>query len=348
MHRRAFDQWSFELEEGFNLCLYGYGSKRDLVMDYASHIHHAASKPPQIVVVNGYAPGLTVRDILTTIARVVLPKTTKSPAMPNALLDLILSHLTAHPPRQPINLIIHSLDSPPLRKAPIPALLSRLASHPSINLIATVDTPNFALLWPPALLRQYNWLYHDATTFQPYKAEIDVVEEVSRLLGRAGRRIGGKDGVAFVLRSLPENARNLFRILVVEQLQAMADLAPDATLGGDADDDEDILGVSDDSDAAADTPSRRKPRRGRPAKKATPAKKVVSAPAVVEGIEYRTLYHKAVEEFVCSSELSFRTLLKEFHDHQMVESRKDAMGVERLFIPGMGRDELETLVEELV
>jgi origin recognition complex subunit 2 len=67
----------------------------------------------------------------------------------------------------------------------------------------------------------------------------------------------------------------------------------------------------------------------------------------VEGVEYRTLYHKAVEEFVCSSEVNFRTLLKEFHDHQMVESRKDAMGTERLSVP-FRREELESMLEELV
>jgi origin recognition complex subunit 2 len=54
-----------------------------------------------------------------------------------------------------------------------------------------------------------------------------------------------------------------------------------------------------------------------------------------------------VEEFVCSSEVNFRTLLKEFHDHQMVESRKDAMGTERLSVP-FRREELESMLEELV
>jgi origin recognition complex subunit 2 len=28
-------------------------------------------------------------------------------------------------------------------------------------------------------------------------------------------------------------------------------------------------------------------------------------------VEYRMLYNKAVEEFICSSEMAFRTLLKE-------------------------------------
>ena len=166
---------------------------------------------------------------------------------------------------------------------------------------------------------QYKFLFHDATTFAPYDAEIDVVETVNELLGRSGRRVGGRDGVGFVLRSLPENARSLYRILVMEQLAL------------------DLLeqGLDDDDDEVTSTPRNKKVAQAKQA-----------APEAGQGVEYRVLYHKAVQEFVCSSEVGFRTLLKEFHDHQMVESRKDGMGTERLWVP-FRREELEGLAEEL-
>lgn len=343
-HKRAFDQWIFELEEGFNICLYGHGSKRELAMDFVEYMYVQAEKPPKTVVVNGYTPGLTIRDVLTTLASVVLPKNLKLPAHPPKVLELILSTLSDKPPSQPIRLVIHSLDHAKLRKPATQALLARLAAHRSISMVATCDTPNFPLLSDTTLLRQFRWLYHDATTFQPYAAEIDVVEEVNALLGRSGRRLDGKDGVGYVLKSLPENARNLFRILVAEQL-ALADTELNTTAGAaevdlDADD---ILGAEDEEEAAAqqNTPSRR--GRGRKPKPPKPSKPSATLP---EGVEYRTLYHKAVEEFVCSSELNFRTLLKEFHDHQMIESQKDAMGTERLVVP-FRREELEGILEEL-
>ena len=346
LHKRAFDQWMFELDEGFNLCLYGYGSKRELVMEFAEHLYLQTEKaPPKIVVVNGYTPGITVRDILTTVASVVIPKTTKLPAQPSAILDLLLSTLSDNPLSTPVRLIIHSLDHANLRKPSTQTLLARLAAHPNVRLLATCDTPTFPLLWDTTLLRQLRFLSHDTTTFQPYTAELDVVEEVNALLGRSGRRLGGKDGVGYVLKSLPENARNLFRILAAEQL-ALMDREPDAVAGADEFDADDILGAEDEEQAAAEqnTPSKR--GRGRKAKKvAKPVKVAVTSPP--EGVEYRALYHKAVEEFVCSSELSFRTLLKEFHDHQMVESRKDGMGTERLVVP-FRREELEGILEELM
>lgn len=346
LHHRGFDQWVFELEQGFNICLYGYGSKRSLAMSFAEHLYHQSEKPPKIIVINGYTPGLTIRDVLTTVAAQTLPKSTKPPAQPAALLDLIMSTLTTRP--APLTLVIHSLDHPNLRKSQ--PLLARLAAHASISLLATCDTPNYALLWPLTQARQFRFLHHDATSFAPYAAELDPVEDVNALLGRSGRRLGGKDGVAYVLRSLPENARNLFRILVAEQL-ALADgegfPTTTAPSGGIDSDVESLLGASDEEAALHDTPSRRG-RKGRPPKtknsKPKPVAVAVSAP---EGVEYRTLYHKAVEEFVCSSEVNFRTLLKEFHDHQMVEARKDAMGTERLSVP-FGREELEGVLEELV
>jgi origin recognition complex subunit 2 len=350
LHRRAFSQWTFELEEGFNICLYGYGSKRKLAMEFAEFIHHEAHAAPKTVIVNGYAPGITIRDILHTIASVVLPKNTKLPAQPAALLELLITTLTEKVGDETLLIFIHSMDHVNLRKGVTQTLLARLVAHPSVCLVATCDTPNFPLLWDITLSSQLRFLFHDTTTFAPYTAEIEVVEDVNALLGRSSRRLGGKDGVGYVLKSLPENARSLFRILVAEQL-ALADTEGEMLFGGADDDseaDDDVIGMEDEEAAAADqgTPSRRVRGKGRPAKKAkAPAPKTVKAAAV--GVEYRTLYHKAVEEFVCSSEVNFRTLLKEFHDHQMIESRKDALGTERLIVP-FRREELESILEELV
>lgn len=349
LHRRAYDQWTFEVEEGFNLCLYGFGSKRGILTDFATHLYLTKEPKPKIIVLNGYDPDVSLKDLLNTIAAEVLPRNTKMPAQPAALLDFILTAMPETRQERNLVLLIHSLDSTVLRKASAQSMIAHLASEPGISLMASCDNPNFGLLWDLSLKRQFNFLFHDATTFEPYGAEIDVVEGVNALLGRSSRTIGGKDGVSYVLKSLPENARNLFRILVAEQLALIAmEPAAGASHLGDFDDADELLGVSDEEEAAVqqDTPSRR--GRGRPPKKAKAAKQKAVRKATDEtsGVEYRTLYHKAVEEFVCSSEVNFRTLLREFHDHEMIESRKDAMGTERLVVP-FRREELEAIVEEL-
>ncbi len=328
LHSRAFHQWIFELDEGFNICLYGYGSKLAITQKFTAYLYEqllqrepytGTKKTPKIVVVNAYTAGTTIKDILSMIASAAIPSNIKTPNQPSVLLDFILDYLSQNPPKHSIPIILNSIDSPFLRKSPMPSMLARLAAHSSINLVCTADTPNFPLLWDVGLKTQYKFLFHDATTFAPYEAEIDIVESVNELLGRSGRRVSGRDGVAFVLRSLPENARSLFKILVMEQLAL-------AFVEDRLSEEEGDLGV--------------------PKSKKTGQSKAAVAESSGQGVEYRVLYHKAVGDFVCSSEVGFRTLLKEFHDHQMIESRKDALGTERLWIP-FRLEELEGLAEDL-
>ncbi|KAF2866506.1 origin recognition complex subunit 2-domain-containing protein [Massariosphaeria phaeospora] len=330
LHQRAYDQWVFELEEGFNICLYGYGSKLPITERFTAHLYKYLSarapykrskKTPKIAVVDGYVPGTSIKEILITIASTIVPPNTKMPNQPASLLTYLLDFLSENPPAHPIPVIINSVDSPWLRRSPTPSMLASLAAHPSINMVCTADTPNFPLLWDVGLRAQYQFLFHDATTFAPYEAEIDVVETVNELLGRSGRRIGGRDGVGFVLRSLPENARSLFRIIVTEQLALLLM-------------DNDTAAFNDDDHITA-TPRNKKVAQTRH-----------GISESTQGVEYRVLYNKAVEEFVCSSEVGFRTLLKEFHDHQMIVNRNDAMGTERLWIPFL-QEELEGLAEDL-
>src|SRR5690242_991617 len=220
---------------------------------------------PTIAVINAYAEGTTIKEILMAVASIVMPASTKLPNQPSVLLDFVLEFLSVKASPRPIFVIINSIDSPCLRKSPTPSMLARLAAHTSVNLLCTADTPSFPLLWDVGLRTQYKFLFHDATTFAPYDAEIDVVETVNELLGRSGRRVGGRDGVGFVLRSLPENARSLYRILVMEQLAL------------------DIMeqGLDDDDEAIA-TPKNKKVAQARQA-----------APEANQGVEYRVLYHKA-------------------------------------------------------
>ncbi|MCJ1318356.1 Origin recognition complex subunit 2 [Xylographa vitiligo] len=343
LHTRAFPQWVFELSESFSICLYGYGSKRGLVTSFARYIHSRAggTSPPTTVIVNGYNPTCTPTQILNTIISTLTPPLQHPlPSQAPALLSRLLAHLTAHTPATPIYLLLNSIDAPPLRKPATQALLASLASHPSIKLLATADQPSFPLLWDLTLLTQYNFAFHDATTFVPYDdgkgtGEVGgVVDAVHELMGRKGVGRRGREGVGWVLRSLPENARGVFRVLVSELLS----LDTDETDGQDGlgDEQNDANGF-DDADAfdTGDHPAKRKTKGQRGNAEET------------FGVEYKALYQKSVEEFLCSSEMAFRTLLKEFHDHQMIVSRRDDSGSEELGVP-MRREELEGVLEDLV
>jgi origin recognition complex subunit 2 len=282
LHASSFNQWRFELSQDFNICLYGWGSKRSLLLAFAEYIYqtqedHTRNK---IVVVNGYVHNLTIRDVLNTIAGAISERGERLGSQPAEMLEKLIVALERERTNK-ITVVIHSVDGPALRRPKIQTIISRLSSHPQIQLIASADHPSFPLLWDSSLRSTFNFLFHNCTTFQPYTSEVDVVEVVHELLGRSGRRIGGKEGVNFVLKSLPENAKNLFRVLIGEQLAAMDENLRSGFGGSENDDD-------DDNEHYTSNLGRNDP-----------------------GVEYKVLYQKACEEFICSSEMSFRTLLKE-------------------------------------
>ncbi|PVH78661.1 ORC2-domain-containing protein [Cadophora sp. DSE1049] len=315
LHTESFNQWQFELSHDFNICAFGWGSKRSLLMQFADYIYKSQSDhaKAKIVVVNGYVNNLTIRDILNTVASAIAERGHKLGSQPAEMLENLIA-LLEEDKAQDVTLIIHSIDRAPLRKAATQTILSRLSAHPQVHLLASADHPSFPLLWDSSLRSAYNFLFHDCTTFQLYSSEVDVVDEVHELLGRSGRRVGGKEGVSFVLKSLPENAKNLFRVLIGEQLAAM-DEGSGAMVEGDE--------GEDNTD-----------------------QRLGNSRRVEVGVEYRVLYQKAVEEFICSNEMNFRTLLKEFHDHQMIQSRKDGLGTEILSVP-FRKEELETILEDI-
>ncbi|KAB8254679.1 putative origin recognition complex subunit 2 [Aspergillus pseudonomiae] len=313
VHHRSFPQWNFEFEQGYNICLYGYGSKRPLLQNFAEWLYQKNnSSPPSIVVVNGHTPNISIRSIFATIVTAVLGADipSKLGSQPIEVLELLQSALKSRSSQRPITVLINSIDAPPLRRAATQVLLARLAATPKIHLLVTADTPNYLLMWDISLRDQFNFVFHDCTTFAAFDTEFDVVEEVHNLLGRKGRRVGGKEGVEFVLKSLPENARNLYRLLLTEIISMFDE--------GHNSDDEMDGGAGRDGDGKDEV-----------------------------GIEFRSLYQKATEEFIASSEMMFRTLLKEFHDHQMITSRLDPSGMEILGVP-LPRDEMEGVLEDLV
>ncbi|ETN40310.1 uncharacterized protein HMPREF1541_04586 [Cyphellophora europaea CBS 101466] len=315
LHARAFTQWDLELSEGYSVCLYGYGSKAVLVNRFATWLYNHSSPRARIVVVNGYAPKLNIRTILNTIGSAIVgnEKDLKLTGQPQDMLETLFERLEEAAPEGPLYVLVNSIDSPSLRKSSTQAVLARLASHRLVRLVGTADSPTLPLLWNSTLLDKYNFVFHDCTTFAPYKVELSVVDDVNELLGRKGRRAGGQEGIKYVLQSLPPNAQKLYHILISEILSILA---------GDFDaEEEDDVGGS----------------RGKP----------MQDLAEETGVEYRLLYDKACDAFICTSEMNFRFLLKEFHDHQMITSKRDAAGTEMMCVP-LGREEMQGLLQDLV
>ncbi|KAK9370238.1 origin recognition complex subunit 2-domain-containing protein [Lipomyces kononenkoae] len=309
LHETLFPQWAFELSQGFNLVLYGVGSKRELVLSFAEEYLYDTT----VLVVNGYNPSTTIREVLASSAAILLND--PNVKIPKAIPDVLSLIMNTHEPgpfpyanyRPKLVLLIHNIDGEVFRNDRSQSALSRLASHNQVSLVATVDHINAPLLWDSAKLSALKFIWHDATTFASYTAETSFFDPLA-LRGGSGRlnlngRTGpGHAGIRYVLESLTSNARGLYRVLISHQLQAV-------------------------EDAKGETQEGRNDNSSR------------------HGMEFKTLYQRCSEEFIVTNELNFRTMLTEFYEHEMLQSTKDLVGTEIIYAP-FDPEVLERLLED--
>ncbi|KAI8992127.1 origin recognition complex subunit 2-domain-containing protein [Mycotypha africana] len=215
MHRQFFSQWYFELHSGFNLLFYGYGSKRNLLNEFAQT---CLTEGP-LIVVNGFFPSVSIKDILLKITAGALELTGPTGSLQDHIQFICDYFAEDNREYECLYILIHNLDGANLRNERTQAALSMLASATNIHVIASVDHINTGLLWDNVKSTRFNWIWHDATTFDNYLVETSFENS---LLVRSSE-VGGARGAKYVLDSLTTNARGVFKILAEHQLQEMAE-----------------------------------------------------------------------------------------------------------------------------
>ncbi|KAG0281113.1 Origin recognition complex subunit 2 [Linnemannia exigua] len=211
LYEEQFSQWFFELVSGFNLLLYGYGSKRQLLTQFATSMLTDAP----LIIVNGYFPAITIKDILDKISSTALGYTGPTGSLQEQV--AFIRAYFAQPDRtlQKIYLLIHNIDGSGLRAEKVQSALSLLASCPHIHLIASIDHINANILWDTVKSARFNWVWHELTTFRPYLTETSFENSIMVRQGELGAR-----GIQFVLASLTSNGKGLFKVLAEHQIQA--------------------------------------------------------------------------------------------------------------------------------
>lgn len=131
-YKKLFPKWLYILNQGFNVLLYGLGSKKQLLETF--HSIHLMNET--VMVVNGFFPSLTIKDILNTICNDILNINMASRNY-HEIVDAVKIYL--HNNDMNIFLLIHNIDGVMLRNHKAQLILSRLASIPQIHLIASVD-----------------------------------------------------------------------------------------------------------------------------------------------------------------------------------------------------------------
>ena len=222
LHRRKFPQWRFELDHGFNLLFYGAGSKKTVLNDFQEN--YLQDFP--CLVIKGDSETLTLNAILDGITQILQKQTTGRSYLKRT--ENILSMLSCSSKVPRIALIIHNIDGEVLTTDTCQTVLTTLAKHEKICIIATSDHVNIGMLWSNADLAKFNWVFHDVTTLADYNGDL-----VKR--GRGKENMATVDSAEKVLKSLTSNAHAVFKVLVEHHLECFKGLSlttPGATKEG--------------------------------------------------------------------------------------------------------------------
>ncbi|PWA01948.1 hypothetical protein BB558_001927 [Smittium angustum] len=337
-YKLQYKQWYFELQNGFSLLFYGFGSKRELLFDFCYSILSDPHNP--LIVVNGYYPNLNFKSVLENVVLNVLriPKQQAKTLNLENSVRIIKEYFCNHrTPIQTITFLVHSIDGIGLRKENIQHALSSLSSIEKVYLVASMDHINAPLLWDSSKLSSggFNFIWHDVTTFNDYIEEtrfenyqILHPQHISMSLGgsfdlsaiSSAGVLGNTSktnlvGIQHVMASLTSNAKNIFLVLARFQLKSM------------------------ESES-----SKKSKSNSRLQKKGTGSTTTQLDPSL--GMEYFQLYNSCREAFLVSNEITFRSLLTEFKDHNIIVFMNESDGSQILYIP-IGIEELKTLLNTL-
>ncbi|XP_020104467.1 origin of replication complex subunit 2 [Ananas comosus] len=224
-YKDLYPRWLFELRCGFGLLMYGFGSKKVLLEDFAS----TTLTDYGVIVINGYLPSVNIKQVLITMVEVLwdqlkvnrkCPPNKSKMQLPSSsqTIDDILSFLDSQISTDNdgfICVLIHNIDGPALRDSETQQHLARIACCSHVRIVASIDHVNAPLLWDKKMVHtQFKWCWYHVPTFAPYKVEGTFFPLI---LASGGNAQTTKTALV-VLQSLTPNAQSVFKVLAEYQL----------------------------------------------------------------------------------------------------------------------------------
>ena len=201
-HQVQFPRWMSHIHRGFSIVCYGLGSKKSLLHKF----HEKYLEDKDTVVVNGFFPSLTLKQILSTISEDIMEIEGNFSSIADHI-EEILANLSSH-----LYLIIHNIDGPMLRNTKTQSAISKLVASPKVHLLCSIDHINAPLIWDQECLGRLNLLWFDTTTFLPYLEE--AVDASNLLCRKTDSSTSTLAGLSSVWDSLTPNARNIYTIII--------------------------------------------------------------------------------------------------------------------------------------
>ncbi|VDM18726.1 unnamed protein product [Hydatigera taeniaeformis] len=323
------------LMEGFNIILYGVGSKLRLL----SRLRSEYLNGDNCLVVSGYSSTIGIRKVCICVIFVIFSpqilnviidevmQIEDAPAGIDKRLDLIIDHFSRPTAADaPLFLLINCIDGRNLRTARVQAILARLAAVPHIHIVATMDNINLPILWSQTEVSRFSWIWEECSTLLPYSIEAGfasshLLQELFGSTGNVGSQLTDRhvflnpdvDVVALtrlrhVMASLTKNGCDIFRLLVEYQIQAVEEAQAD-------------LHEKNATKIIGPKASLKKSRRNE------------EGEAAPKGMPLEELYWRCRDAFLTNTEVNLRAQLTEFKDHKLIKFLKDSDGTELLCIP---------------
>ncbi|KAL7207871.1 hypothetical protein ACSBR1_029759 [Camellia fascicularis] len=210
---------------GFGLLMYGFGSKKALIEDFASTELIECG----VVVINGYLHSINLKQVMIVLAELLWDQLKTQRTLSGNLskvqqpfnsrsIDDLLSFLDGPQVEGDecfVCVVVHNIDGPGLRDSDTQQYLARIAACSHIRVVASIDNVNAPLLWDKKMVHtQFNWCWYHVPTFAPYKVEGIFYPLI---LAHGGTTQSVKTA-SIVLQSLTPNAQSVFKVLAEHQL----------------------------------------------------------------------------------------------------------------------------------
>lgn len=208
VYHGLFDYWFNQLRAGFNVLLYGMGSKMKLIDKF----YKTKLSSMTTMTIYGFFPEVNIKSILNTITSEVFEHTGRFKTI-NLQCQFIYSSLVQVKVKE-LYLIIHNIDGKTLQDNKSQHALSILASCPYVHIMASIDHPRAPLLWDEITMQHFNWIWHHTPTYEQYTTEASY--DTTATSNESDDLV--LSSVTHVLTSLTSNARGIFRILANYQL----------------------------------------------------------------------------------------------------------------------------------
>ncbi|XP_042046047.1 origin of replication complex subunit 2-like [Salvia splendens] len=223
-YRKSYAEWVFMLRCGFGLLMYGFGSKKGLIEDFAS----TALTDYSVVVINGYLQSINLKQVTVALAELLMEQLKTQRKLENYLknqqpfhtqsMDDLISFLDGphwDDGESFVCVVVNNIDGPALRDSESQQYLARLAACSHTLMVASTDHVNAPLLWNKKMVHtEFNWYWYHVPTYAPYKVEGIFFPPI---LAHSGSAQTVKTA-SIVLQSLTPNAQNVFKVVADHQL----------------------------------------------------------------------------------------------------------------------------------